>query len=59
MGQYQDLLWTGIALLRMWIWEGLLDSMSGHLIFLLQQSSAPAINFLLDVSEKQGPVYSA
>ena len=43
------------AFLCMWHWGALFDPRNdrcGHLSFLLQQSSAPAINFLLEVSER-------
>ena len=60
MRDRQHLLWGGASLfdpqgafLCMCCWSGLLDLRSdrcGHLIFLLWHSSAPAINFVLEVS---------
>ena len=47
--------WPLGVLLRMCNWGGLLDprsDWSGHLIFLFQQSSAPAFNVLLNVSKR-------
>ena len=68
-GTAQDLLWPGApalsdpgSLAAHGQLGALLDPRSlgrGHLIFLLQQSSAPALNCLLDVSEKPGPGSSA
>lgn len=63
LGRYQDLLgpwrphpfWPLGVFLHMCSWGGPPDprsDWSGHFFFLLQQSSAPAINFLLDVSKR-------
>ena len=62
-GWCQDLLWPGApslfwplgVLLPMCNWGNLLDSKSdwsGHLIFLLQLSSAPSTNFFFEVSKR-------